>query len=344
MSYLDYKERVIDLKLTSYGKYLLSQGKLNPVYYAFFDEDVIYDSRYANVSESQSAIEPRIQEDTPRFSTQTVFSGREVEIFNKNPNIYNDLIVGSDIDDKEKIAQGLIKIQDEPEHCEVLQEPLGTSDTANNFAPAWNALFYKAPLSSSTEYLEISSSRGIVYKNIPQLNVDLQYTVYRLGPNSTMVNPDMGLGNEGFGSSPGDVSSESIIEFEDGSVISIGKDALILRLEESNTFFQKENFEIECFEIKTVNGKENLIPLRHYKDQMELDFDFNQREFAPGTIEQYFEIDVDGDINADLMCPFIKKDKTKSFFETKIFNCEDLFAEDTRDIYKDIDDTEEICE
>ena len=55
MSYLDPKEQVIDLKLTSYGKYLLSIGKLNPVFYAFYDDDVVYDANYAGVStEAQS--------------------------------------------------------------------------------------------------------------------------------------------------------------------------------------------------------------------------------------------------------------------------------------------------
>ena len=96
MSYLDPKERVIDLQLTSYGKYLLSTGKLNPAYYAFFDEDIIYDASYAGVdTEEQSAIEPRIQENTPRFSSQTVYSGRELEIFNGNPNIVNELLEAS---------------------------------------------------------------------------------------------------------------------------------------------------------------------------------------------------------------------------------------------------------
>ena len=43
MSFFNKKEDVIDLQLTQYGKYLLSQGKLKPVYYAFFDDDILYD-------------------------------------------------------------------------------------------------------------------------------------------------------------------------------------------------------------------------------------------------------------------------------------------------------------
>ena len=37
MEFFDKKEEVIDLQLTQYGKYLLSLGKLKPVYYAFGD-------------------------------------------------------------------------------------------------------------------------------------------------------------------------------------------------------------------------------------------------------------------------------------------------------------------
>ena len=66
MSYFDPKEEVIDQKLTPYGEYLLSIGKLNPTFYAFFDNDIIYDDNWAGVSsEKQSQIEPRIQEETP---------------------------------------------------------------------------------------------------------------------------------------------------------------------------------------------------------------------------------------------------------------------------------------
>ena len=178
MSYLDPKEDVIDLELTSYGKYLLSIGKLKPSFYAFFDDDVIYDQAYAGVTtEKQSDIEPRIQEETPKFSTQAVFSGRDVEIFNKNPNVVNDLIIGSEFLSEGSIyeaavEQGKIKIQDQAEHDEILQHPLGRSDTMKEFAPAWNVAFLKAPLSASSETLTVFSSRGNKTVNIPQLDRD----------------------------------------------------------------------------------------------------------------------------------------------------------------------------
>ena len=39
MKFFDPKEDVMDLKLTQYGKHLLSKGRLIPKYYAFFDQD-----------------------------------------------------------------------------------------------------------------------------------------------------------------------------------------------------------------------------------------------------------------------------------------------------------------
>ena len=67
MEFFDKKEEVIDLQLTQYGKFLLSMGKLKPVYYAFYDENIIYDSEYAGFSETQNQCHPKIQENTGRL-------------------------------------------------------------------------------------------------------------------------------------------------------------------------------------------------------------------------------------------------------------------------------------
>ena len=41
MTFFNKKEEIIEIKLTSYGKHLLSKGVFNPVHYKFFDEDII---------------------------------------------------------------------------------------------------------------------------------------------------------------------------------------------------------------------------------------------------------------------------------------------------------------
>ena len=62
MTFLDRKEEVINVELTQYGKYLLSLGKFKPTFYEFFDDDIVYDSKFIGVTETQSSIQTRIKE------------------------------------------------------------------------------------------------------------------------------------------------------------------------------------------------------------------------------------------------------------------------------------------
>ena len=39
MKFLDKKEQVLDIKMTPYGEYLLSQGRFKPEYYSFYDDN-----------------------------------------------------------------------------------------------------------------------------------------------------------------------------------------------------------------------------------------------------------------------------------------------------------------
>jgi|15BtaG_2_1085339.scaffolds.fasta_scaffold00727_2 hypothetical protein len=337
MSYLDPKERVIDLQLTSYGKYLLSMGRLKPAYYAFFDDDVIYDGTYADMLETQSEIEPRIQENTPRLSAQAVFSGRELEIFTQNPNIFHDLIIGSDEEDNEIIEKGLVKIQDGPEHEEIFQQPLGRSNPAYQYAPAWNVKFYKAALTSSADYLEISSSRGSIFKNIPQLEADVQYMVYK--------NSSKQIKNNTARYPRNNLSEQTVINFQDGAQISVGDDGLILKIEESNTFFENDNFEIECYEVLTIDGKETLMPLKFYSNKELLQSaNANKTPYDTHSFEQYCTIEVDTEIDSEIICPYITEDTTKHLYNDKMFDCEEMQLTGSHDIYFDIDDTKDICE
>ena len=79
MEFFNKKEEVIDIKLTQYGKYLLSQGKFKPVFYSFSDEEILYDSDYGVGTENQNATELRIQENTPSLKTQHNYVSLEKE-------------------------------------------------------------------------------------------------------------------------------------------------------------------------------------------------------------------------------------------------------------------------
>ena len=76
---MNKKEEVIDIELTPYGKRLLSMGKMKPAYYAFFDDNIMYDAAYAGIEESQNIIQDRITELTPQLQTQYKFTSKGKE-------------------------------------------------------------------------------------------------------------------------------------------------------------------------------------------------------------------------------------------------------------------------
>ena len=103
MSFFDSKQETINIELTSYGKLLLSKGKFKPVYYAFFDDDVVYDSSYIDISESQNDIQQRIMNETPINKPQTIFTGADktvkqnTELYRECQKIYNNSLQGNGI-------------------------------------------------------------------------------------------------------------------------------------------------------------------------------------------------------------------------------------------------------
>ena len=76
MKFLNKKEQVFDIQLTPYGKQKLSMGKFNPTYYAFFDDNVVYDIEYAHAgaTEAQNDIHKRIKEETAYLESQVLFN------------------------------------------------------------------------------------------------------------------------------------------------------------------------------------------------------------------------------------------------------------------------------
>ena len=137
----DPKQDVIDIQLTQYGKYLLSKGQMRPDSYAFFDNDIIYDGLYANVSESQNEAQDRIKNKTVRVRPQYVFRGIETDIKNNIQQTLNS-----------KIDLHAPALQPTADKAYSLNDPIGTCDTNSENVPVWNAKFLKAPLSASSMY------------------------------------------------------------------------------------------------------------------------------------------------------------------------------------------------
>ncbi len=164
MSYFDSKEEIINLQLTPYGRHLLSKGIFKPVYYAFFDDEIIYDSSYMDVSESKNEIEGRILNNTPVNKPQYNFSSLEQIIKN------NTLLVQSENDRNKKLVE-----QDSADKNYALSIPLGKSSYNSIYAPAWNIKAIEGKIVTANQYIDNSDgTSGTLqpYLKIPQINLE----------------------------------------------------------------------------------------------------------------------------------------------------------------------------
>ena len=75
MTYFNKKEEVFDVQLTSEGRRLLSLGRFKPSYYAFYDDDVLYDIGYASGTEIQNLAQQRILNETQYSKPNARFKG-----------------------------------------------------------------------------------------------------------------------------------------------------------------------------------------------------------------------------------------------------------------------------
>ncbi len=289
MSFFDSKEEVINIELTSYGKYLLSRGKFKPYYYAFFDDDILYDALYANVTESQNAIQERILNETPSLKPQNRFVGTEKTI-SRNPT----LVLGG-LDDLKFDEQ-----QFSSEKNYALTFPIGKSSYNSEYCPAWNARLISGTIFSTDNYFDPSNGQETStqpYLQIPQINLSSGTFDVRILDNQS----DASTGYELVGQS---LNNEKFA-FSKPSIF-------LLDLLELNTDDSKENFEIEVFvkeEIKD-NNLTNVIwkPLFFkkkpvtIKNNILLDIPENlinnlNPELDDTTlVEHYFELLVDDEI------------------------------------------------
>ena len=316
MKFFDPKQDVMDLKLTQYGKHLLSKGRLIPSYYAFFDDDIIYDSKWvaASYTERQSDTEDRIQDETPRLKLQTCYYGIETEIKKINELVrQNQAKLGDD------------KLQPSPSKHHVMSQPLGNSSLSTNKMPGWEAYFLIGKLSGSVDHMT-GSSPNI---KIPQLNCEIKFEGYAYAEgDGPQADETRGMDLGAYADEGGDSDHVGMwggeLDFDDGSTLVIEKDSIIIEIDESNTDYLNNNFDNEVYEIQTTAASgsqqphqnkgesEVLIPLYFSQDlQNDLGVSYVGQTQDVGTIfpdidptyvEYFFEINVDREIDQRTIC------------------------------------------
>ena len=336
MEFFNKKEEVIDLQLTQYGKYLLSLGRFKPVYYAFYDDGVIYDSQYMGFSENQNNSHPRIQEDTPNLKTLHNFHSIDDDMQRAVYVTYH-MSMGGGATTAEAMESLQKILQQTPEKAQILVNPLANSQLATDKTPSWNvsALSGRILTGSTTSTLTLSSSATVL--NIPQIEVDIRYRPKIKSVEDLTTEQENGIDTN---------YALEVVDarvFDDGTYISIDKDNLILQILEENVPQGNDNFEIEFFsieDVKTNNKVKNttsIEQLNQLRLLAEPDLVVNDilldkiegNTLEPSQIDSsfadyYFEIELDDEIDAAIICELIKNgDKDLYKFARKDFDCEE---------------------
>ena len=339
MLFANKEEEVLDVQLTPHGRYLLSIGRMKPVYYSFHDQNILYDGRYANVTEYTKDTEDRIQHDTPQMKTITSRLGRDKVVkriyeplfdlpFVTGLNTYNFAAVSQATEQKNYLVTNM----------------LGSSQFSSDKCPKWSIKVLNGEISGSLPHL--TSSHQTL--RIPQIDVDIKYktAIFNTSsqePTELPISPDPVLNSR---------------VFEDGTYVVVQPDHLLLEILEENSNYNKTNFEIEVFEIVDetmaaargglagdVSIAQNLKPLffekkveqiqnnilldRAVSDAAIVSFDTNK----PRAVKYYFDVLVDNEIDRDDICKVIPTLESKSIFVDLDISCAPDITPTRYDIY-----------
>ena len=341
MKFLNKKEQVVDLEITPYGKSLLSMGRFMPEFYAFFDDNVLYDSEYAGFDEPQNSASVRIKE-APQLQTQTYFYSAEQQV--KEATAYHRLTAiekeraisygqrPMDINQKPYVQNDAVTIGTIPDR-EFDKAPIGNSALNSSFAPAWNINVIEGQIDNVSE---TSTPDDL---SIPQLNMSASMFKFSIsdspvGENYYEFGEEWGLQNNIY-----------------GKFLNVREDSILLEVSEDNTLYEWENFDIEVFEVESVEflaaqpiglpacvgplcervTKEFLTPLFFKKtvgqiqDGVLIDIDEIPVDNSPVTseyAEYYFDINIDDQIDEDLLCEKAIN-KADGLFSQRTLGCED---------------------
>lgn len=330
MKFLNKKEQVFDIQLTPYGKQKLSMGKFDPTYYAFFDDNILYDVRYssASVNETQNDIHKRIKQETAYLESQALF----------NQVMSGTLVEGGTFDTV------TLKQLDNLYTTEAFIGDALLQSKEQNVAPAWKVIAMQGHISSSeqgfTGILQPSTrNRDKMAPGITQINIDVNYEL-KAEPAEARFSFE-NLRQIG----------ETSNRFADDSVVRLIQEDALIYVEELNTELLTDNFDIEVFEVpedrengelrrlyfknkvpQVVNGM--LVHAAPVENTQELDTD---------SVEYYFTLDRDYQIDPKIACKYINQFNTEDYLIDLDYDCDELDEEDLFfDIYGRVTESE-IC-
>tara|TARA_R110000824_G_scaffold91669_8_gene222941 strand:+ start:3865 stop:5001 length:1137 start_codon:yes stop_codon:yes gene_type:complete len=378
MAFFNKKQEVIDLKLTPYGEELLARGIFKPEYYAFFDDNILYDaSGSAGITEVQNDAEPRIQEETPQLRTQYVFKGSDTTTgthirdaweamgsfadytaagFREHLHFWGNIPLAAlrltefQVD---SLMEPLYYAEPSPTLTPGFPfvEPLGTMRLGSEHIPSWDIKVLNGELSGAINYLtsSIASSIHNNVRRIPQLDFDINYRV--LIGNTRFMEINAGLRDR--------IISEI---FADGTFLYLSQETpnLILSIDEQNSSDDVE-YDIEVFLMQTGSSGDDsgptLMPLSFQQqparvvngillDDSEIP-NSKDEELDSSYVEYFFQVNADLEIAEEEICPKITDLRSRGTILDDIpYECPDVKKVNLLDIYGTNirEDDVEVCD
>jgi len=279
VEFFNKKEEVIDLQLTEYGKYLLSLGRLRPEYYAFFDDDILYDPESGGFTEHQNSTEGRIKDETPSLKIVPQITSAETRVNQFVGNVESYRRARLVAEAANAVTRGELTIEDmilyiyelnttgestwaawggiledslafdqQPFRRTPLSniDPLGNSSLAKSYAPSWSIETAIGEISSSANSITVRNASYNVPESVPGAG-DGQAIARVAGPVHEIPQLNIEIDYKTFTKS-GNYTVEAISPELNGSVfLAMRPGYFLIDILEENTDYLKENFEIEVF-------------------------------------------------------------------------------------------------
>lgn len=283
MSFLDQKEQVMEIGLTSWGKRLLAEGKFQPEYYSFHDDDILYDSLFGGLIEGQNDAQIRIRSNTPCLDARLNRQGIET-------NIRQDQHA---INRKERSL------------------PLGTSRLDSQHVPSWSVRVFEGSISSSAQ----TAPGEILPVQLDMHDVIYYTTIHASGSKQPTENRFLNEGNSfPDGTSiyiqPDFLFVEVDEEHVDDDLVNFEIEMFVVETGSAGETLKPLNF----------IPKPQLIQDGFLLDESELPQD-QQIVAGVADVAYYLDILVDREIEPDVYCRFEIIDRVANIYSQDALSC-----------------------
>lgn len=298
MTFFNKKEDILKLELTPHGRKLLSEGKLKPAYYAFFDDDILYDSERGGFTETNSQTKTRILTETPSLKPQVTHRG---------------------IDTKKNSSLSVDKMDS-------MVYPIGTNNFSGQEAVGWEAFLLQGE-ADTVSYNYVSETNENL--KIPQVNCLLNFTMsvdnVRYGPfpvSDFFSYNEYSLAEDGTYISVKESELLIYLSEKNGFNTHDSFTAEVFLYDPDKTNYRKLDFITRTYDDNELENdilKPSATEGQGIRDQI-LDY------ITDDVVENYFEFMVDGEVSARSICKGLKSLKSKDIHVgiPEYINCDDL--------------------